>query len=814
MGDSPPRNPPAPLLGQWVLLRQNRTRIDRAAELPDPNCFGKEPMVSRFSFSPQRMAGASARHPWRTLGAWVLLLVVVTVLSAAFGGPMTGEGIRYTTNPDSQVGWDLIDEHFGEDNGASETIVVHSDALTVDDPAFQSVVEATIAGLGDWQDDIASVVNYYDAVEAGAPEASQLVSANQHSLIIPVSFHDVPDEYIERGEDFIADAQGAATDEVQVYTVGDISGNATFGKIAEEDLSKEISIGLPVAGIVLVVVFGALLAPVLPLMIGLVSIAVTSGFVLLLANLMVMDSTTSSLVSMIGLAVGIDYALFFFARYREERRDGALKMDAIERAGGSAGKAVMFSGATVILALLGLLLLPINFFHGMGVGSALVVVVAVAAAMTLLPALVRLMGDWANFPRFDTIRKLKRQDQTGYSEFETRIGSGLWGHLASAVMRRPVAWLAGSLTILLLCAAPVLAINIGSQESSSLPETDFTRGFTILATDFSAGMESPVRIVVDGDATDPATQASVAEFVSVLEADDAFGPVSTSISPDNQVTMVEAITKADPYSADAETVVKDLRGETIPAVFGEQAGQVYVTGSTADTIDFDDALVTYLPIVFAFVLGLSFVLLMIAFRSVLVPFTSILLNLLSVAAAYGAVVAVFQFGFLADAFGFTQVDTITNWLPVMLFCILFGLSMDYHVFLLSRVREHYDHTGNNEEAVRVGLQQTGRLITGAALIMVAVFSTFAGGRLVEMQQMGFGLAFAVLLDATLIRTVLVPATLKLCGNANWYLPRGLRWLPDFRVEGDLKPVSLPKRPAQWTPVSTPLAPGSGPVAGE
>jgi len=204
-----------------------------------------------------------------------------------------------------------------------------------------------------------------------------------------------------------------------------------------------------------------------------------------------------------------------------------------------------------------------------------------------------------------------------------------------------------------------------------------------------------------------------------------------------------------------------------------------------------------LPIVFGFVLGLSFLLLLVAFRSVLVPLTSILMNILSVGAAYGALVAVFQYGIGADLFGFTEVDTITNWLPVMLFCILFGLSMDYHVFLLSRVREHYDHTGNNEEAVRVGLQQTGRLITGAALIMVAVFASFAGGRLVEMQQMGFGLAFAVLLDATLIRSILVPATLKLIGDANWHLPSFLRWLPDVRVEGDLAPIRLPRKQERW-----------------
>ena len=632
-------------------------------------------------------------------------------------------------------------------------------------------------------------------------------------MIIPISFNGDDDEYGDRGEQYIEDAQAAHTDAVEVYTVGDLSGDATFGTIAEEDLSKEVSVGLPIAGIVLLIVFGALIAPILPLAIGVVSIAITSGFILLIANVLVLDSTTMSLVSMIGLAVGIDYALFFFERFREERRSGALKMDAIERAGGSAGKAVMFSGATVIFALLGLMLLPINFFQAMGISAALVVVVAVAAAMTLLPAMVRLIGDWASVPRFGMIRKLKRQDSTGYREFETKTGSGLWGHLASAVMRRPAAWFAASLGILILLALPVLSMNIGAQESSSLPDTDFTSGFEILAEDFSAGMEAPVRVVIDGDANDPAIQEDVAALVNTIENDDRFGSVTSDVSDDGELTVVNAITKADPYSHDAEAVVNDMRDNMVPTVFGDNAQDVYITGDTADTIDFDAALIGSLPIVFAFVLGLSFLLLMVAFRSILVPFTSILMNLLSVAAAYGAVVAVFQFGIGASLFGFTEVDTITNWLPVMLFCILFGLSMDYHVFLLSRVREHFDHTGDNEEAVKVGLQQTGRLITGAALIMVAVFGSFAGGRLVEMQQMGFGLAFAVLIDATLIRTILVPATLKLCGNANWYLPRFLRWMPDVRVEGDLAPIKLPRKPAVWEPVQGAPAQGSA-TAGE
>jgi RND superfamily putative drug exporter len=506
---------------------------------------------------------------------------------------------------------------------------------------------------------------------------------------------------------------------------------------------------------------------------------------------------------MIGLAVGIDYALFFFERFREERRLGAHKLDAIERAGGSAGKAVLFSGATVIFALLGLLLLPINFFQGMGISAALVVVVAVAAAMTLLPAMVRLVGDWANAPRFGMIRKLRRQDRTGYLEFEPRMGSGLWGRLANAVMRRPVAWLLASLGILLALAAPVVSMNIGAQESSTLPDTDFTRGFEILAEDFAAGMDAPVIIVVDGTSDDPALAPGIDSLVATLESDDRFGEVSSEVSPDGAITVIEAVTKADPYSHDAEDLVNEMRDEMVPAAFGAHEDVVYITGDTADTIDFDTALIESLPIVFAFVLGLSFVLLLVAFRSILVPFTSILMNLLSVGAAYGVLVAVFQYGIGADLFGFTQVDTITNWLPVMLFCILFGLSMDYHVFLLSRVREHYDHTGDNDAAVRVGLQQTGRLITGAALIMVAVFASFAGGRLVEMQQMGFGLAFAVLIDATLIRTILVPSVLKLSGKANWWFPRGLRWLPDVRVEGDLAPIELPRKPQAWRPAPGP-----------
>jgi len=295
---------------------------------------------------------------------------------------------------------------------------------------------------------------------------------------------------------------------------------------------------------------------------------------------------------------------------------------------------------------------------------------------------------------------------------------------------------------------------------------------------------------VEGNAADAGTGANVERMVSSFEQDDRFGDVTTTVSDDGLLTRIDAVTRADPYSGDAEAIVNQIRSDIVPDVFGQQADSVYVTGETAFSVDFNSVLVDNLPSVLAFVLGLSFLLLMLAFRSIVVPLKAIILNLLSVGAAYGATVAVFQHGWGADLFGFTQVESIVSWLPVLLFCILFGLSMDYHVFLLSRIREQFDQTHDNEESIVFGLQSTGRIITGAALIMVSVFGAFASGQLVDIQQMGFGLGFAVLVDATLIRMILVPASMKLLGNANWYLPRWLHWLPDLRVEGDLAPIRL------------------------
>lgn len=768
-----------------------------------------------MKLSPGSLAAVSARHPWRTITLWIVLLAVITLLSGVAGGNTNNQDFGFSNNPESQVADKLVKDHFGDDTRASETIVVHSDSLTVDDQSFRDVVAKTVANLEPWKGDIASLTNYYEAEAAGVPEAAQLVSPNRHSLLIPVTFNGEVDDYLDRGEEYLKHAQGASTSDVKVYSVGDLSGNATFGKIAEEDTSKDITIGLPVAGLVLVVVFGALIAAFLPLMLGIVAIGATAGVVALLSNIFVMQSQTMILATMIGLAVGIDYALFFMERFREERRHGALKIDAISRAGGTAGKALLFSGLTVILALAGLMLLPINLFQGMAVAAISTVVFAVAAALTLLPALLRLIGDWINFPRFGIMRKLKRQDELQEALFEERRGVGFWGHLANGVMRRPGLSILLAGGVLIAAALPVFTMTIGQQSDESLPDTDYKRGYLVLASDFYAGMESPVQFVIEGDAASEPIKSDVAQLTAVLRQDERLGEPTVQVSDDGQLTLVEAVTKIDPSTKEAESLVKDLRTTTVPAVFGDQVNHVHVGGNSAFITDFDTVLADRLPLVFAFVLGLSFLLLLVAFRSIVVPIMSILLNLLSVGAAYGLTVAVFQHGWGADLLGFTQVEAITNWLPVFVFCILFGLSMDYHVFLLSRIREHWDQTGNNTESVAFGVQSTGRIITGAALIMVAVFSSFAMGRLVEIQQLGFGLGIAVLLDATLIRTILVPATMKVLGRANWWFPRFLSWVPDPKIEGDLKPIVLrPRTDRISTPPQSPSATNWQPMAGE
>ncbi|MGH2558315.1 MAG: MMPL family transporter [Thermomicrobiales bacterium] len=735
-------------------------------------------------FSTAGLAAASARRPWRTMGIWLLVLIIAGGLAATMSGAINDDG-DFTSNPESKQANTLIDDRM-EEEPLTETVVVRAANATVDDPAFRQAVERTTADLMGMTGVVATVDNYYQATAAGEPEAERLVSADRHATIIPVTLLGDDDDLEDEGARFIATAQGQRGNGIEVYTVGDLSGDEVYGNIADEDLAKAEQVGLPVALLVLIVVFGALIAAGLPILLGIVSIFVAVGLTAVVSQFVDITPEVTVMITMIGLAVGIDYALFVIERYREERRHGMPKQEAIAVAGGTAGKAVLFSGITVILALMGMFIIPVNVFHSLAAGAILAVLVAVFATQTFIPALLSLLGDKIDFPR----RRRKAAELQGGRRQENTLGTGhsvlgtgFWGRITRRVMANPGRSLVFALVILIGAALPVFALETGEPTIASQPDSDVKTGYQILEQEFYAGVLDPVVFVVDGQVDDPAVTQGVEQLTATLGEDDFYGAPAITQSAEGDLTVVQVPMAVDPNTEQAYDAIGTLRHEIVPGAFGGYAGHVYITGDSAETVDFNHALNDDAPKVFVFVLGLSFLLLLLAFRSIVVPLTAIVMNLLSVGAAYGLLVAVFQEGIGNDLLGLHQTETITAWVPIFLFCVLFGLSMDYHVFLLSRIREHYDQTHRNEESVAVGLQATGKIITGAALIMVAVFGAFASGRLVEIQQMGFGLAVAVFLDATIVRSILVPSAMKLLGDKNWYLPRVLHWLPDLRIEG-------------------------------
>jgi RND superfamily putative drug exporter len=737
------------------------------------------------------LAGICARHPWRTVAAWIVVLALAMVAATGLGDALTFEG-SFTNRPESVRADDLLTQRMrgGEDEALTETVIVHSDTVTVDDVAFQEVVERTAADLRAASHIVAEVASPYEAGDA----ASGRISEDRHTMLLPVTLVGDVDTAADHAEEYREIVRGESGGAFEILTVGDISVGEEFSRLGESDLVRGETFGLAAALVVLVFVFGALVAASIPIVLSIVAIIVAVGLTALVGRMMDLSFFVLNMITMIGLAVGIDYALFIVSRYREERRRGRPKLEAIEIAGGTASKAVFFSGATVVLGLLGMFMLPIIVFRSLGAGAILVVIAAVAATLTLVPAMLGLLGDRIDWPRRRRYDGAAVAAQARYDQ-ET-IHAGFWGRVTRVVMGHPVICAVGAAGVLVAAAVPYLDLNRGEAGVESLPPSDVRSAYTLLSRDFAVGLLAPVEVVVDADRTD-AVQAGIDRLVAATTGDPAFGPAEPALwNADGNLALVSIPLTVDASSPEALAAVDHLRADLVPEAFADVPAEVLVTGGPASSADFEAIVHDYTPIVFAFVLGLSFLLLMLAFRSLVVPLKAIVMNLLSVGATYGLLVLVFQKGYAADLLGFQQTPTIEGWVPIFLFCVLFGLSMDYHVFLLSRIREHYDATRDNRESVAVGLQSTGRIITGAALIMVAVFAGFASGQLVMFQQMGFGLGVAVLLDATIVRSVLVPATMALLGDHNWYMPRWLSWLPDLRVEG-----TAPAAPA--VPMPTP-----------
>ena len=730
----------------------------------------------------QSLARGSGRRPWRTVIIWVLALVAAVALTSQLLGDALTSSITFTDEPESITASNLIEEVRGEPTD-TEFVVVTSEGINISDPlyaAYVTEIETTLLGLG--PDVVTSVGTYLS--ETGPVSESGL------SALLPVVVAgDGVDESGVNAEvvrDTLADVP--APDGFQALMAGPATLNSDFNTIAEEDLRTGETIGIAVALVVLVLVFGSVVSGVIPVILGVVAIGIAMGLAALLGLFMDLSFFITNMITMICLAVGIDYSLFIVSRYREERLHGFEKLDAISRAGATATRAVFFSGLTVVLALVGLLILPNTLFRALGLGAILVVLVAVLASMTLLPAVLSLLGDRIESLR---VRRRRTMDEQGR----------MWDRITKTVMGRPVLSIVFAGGILLLAASSLFSINKGLSGVSTLPdEMESKQAFEILATEFAGGFTSPIEVVVTGSDI-PETLANLESDVA---ADGGFGPATIDPLSTNDVAVLSVQTLGDVNSIESQEALRHFRADIVPgAVVGETA--VFVGGETAITVDFLDQVDDYTPIVFTVVLGLSFILLMLAFRSLVIPAKAIAMNLLSVGAAYGLVVATFQADVgpawikeFAGFLGFEQVETIEAWLPLFLFSILFGLSMDYHVFLLSRIKERFDQTGNNTESVAYGLRTTGALITGAAIIMVAVFAGFAAGRLVMFQQLGFGLAIAVLLDATIVRSVLVPASMKLLGNRNWYFPTWLEWIPNISIEGHIDEV-VPQAPVEPAP---------------
>jgi RND superfamily putative drug exporter len=567
--------------------------------------------------------------------------------------------------------------------------------------------------------------------------------------------------------DTVASLQRAAP-RFTVAEFGDASANLQLKKSINDGLTRAERLSLPITFLVLLVAFGAFVAAGLPVLLAFSAVLGSGGLAAVASHLVHASDATSSVMLLMGMAVGVDYSLFYLKREREERRAG--RADALEIAAATSGRAVLASGITVLIAMAGMLLAGSKVFESIGIGAMLVVFASMVGSLTVLPALLGRLGDKVDKGR---VRK-------------PRTTSRAWDALLRPVLRYPVPAAALSVAVLVVLALPTLRLHTTLIGPGDLPRSiPIVRTYDKIQKAFP-GAQVPAQVVLHaGNVESPAVRAAIAKLAQLaLASGQAREPIQTDVNSSHTVASIQVPLVGTGQDQRSMTALQTLRSKVLPASIGRLPGATYaVTGETAGTHDFNSQIKHNFPLVFAFVLGLAFVLLLLTFRSLVIPITSIALNLLSVGAAYGVLVWIFQQGHLQGLLGFHSNGAVVTWLPLFLFAVLFGLSMDYHVFIVSRIKELRDHGLSTPEAVSRGIRTTASTVTAAAAVMVAVFAIFASLPTLDIKQLGVGLAIAVLLDATLIRGVLLPATMKMLGEWNWYLPQWLGWLPRLSIEG-------------------------------
>jgi uncharacterized membrane protein YdfJ with MMPL/SSD domain len=731
------------------------------------------------SRNPAARAGRwSAKHRKTAILGWLLFVVLATVLGGKVGQNDLDEGAR--GNGESKRG-DMIVEAAGFPEQSGEQVLVQGKgAATADDPQVTAAVRDVVSRL--------ERIDGITEIESPLDPATHVNTVSEDGRSVVVNFEMAgTDEHVEKLVEKPLAAVAAiqtAHPGVRVEQFGDVSATKEIAAQDAKDGKRSESISYGLLLIILLAAFGAIVAAGLPLVLGATAVAGTVGLLGPVSQIYALPPDVADLVVIIGLAVGVDYAMFYSRRMMEERDRGRSAEAAVEIAAATSGRAVLISGLTVITAMAGLLFAGNPIFVGFGIGTMLVVAVAVLGSMTFLPAMLSFLSEknWLEKGRVPYITK-RRHKAKGQSR--------VWAAILTRVLKRPLAstLVAGGLLVAL--CIPALGIQFkdpgydGYSRSQPVIQT-----YDRLQAAFPGGAVPATTVIKAKDVTTPEVQDAIQQLHDqALATGQLSEPSGVEVSPDKTVAVVALSVKGSGTDAASQRSLEVLRSDVVPATVGKVRGaEVAVTGLTAGSKDFIDTMKAHAPLVFLFVLGLAFILLLVTFRSIVVPIKAIVLNLLSVGSAYGVLTLVFQDGHGEKLLDFQSVGGIAPWIPLFLFVILFGLSMDYHVFVLSRIREAVDRGMSNDDAVAHGIKSTAGVVTSAALVMVAVFGSFALASDQLAKQIGVGLAVAILIDATIIRAVLLPATMKLLGARNWYLPKHLSWLPKFEHEPQTAPA--------------------------
>jgi uncharacterized membrane protein YdfJ with MMPL/SSD domain len=709
----------------------------------------------------------SAAHRKTAILGWLVFVVAIFGLMAS--GTLKKETLSSTDQIAGQAGEAeriLEDAHL---RPTEEIVLIQSESSTVDDPAFRAAIAATSQAL--------STTQHVSHVVSPLNEGGGGISEDRHSAFVEFQIDGTEKVAEENLEASIVTVDRIKHDNPE-YTVGQFGGGSANKAIEETlqgDVGKAGMLSLPITLLILLVALGALVAASVPLLLALTSVLATMAMVTIPSQLFALGGNVDALILLIGLAVGVDYSLFYMRRAREERAAGRSNRDALEVAAKTSGRAVMISGLTVIIAMAGMFITGDATFISFAVATVTVVLVAMFATLAVLPAVLAWLGDRVEKGRIPFSRR--RRGEVKESRF--------WGSIVTRVMRRPVVSIVVAGGLLLALAIPALSMNVVQSGSDDLPRNiPVMKTYDRYTAAFPSETNAVAVVVKASDVRGGEVAAGIDELVSEAQSSKTvIGDVDVSYSADGTVADIAIPTRGTGTDEASMNALDAIRDGIVPATVGDVEGAtVRVTGAAAQSSDFSDLLGSRMPLVFAFVLGLAFLLMLVTFRSIVIPIKAIVLNLLSVGAAYGVLVLVFQNGWGEGLLGFESNGGVTNWLPLFLFVILFGLSMDYHVFILTRVREAYDRGMSTEDAVRKGIAGSAGTVTSAAIVMVMVFSVFATLSFIDFKEMGIGLAVAILIDATIIRGVLLPATMKLLGDWNWYLPKWLEWLPQAARE--------------------------------